>query len=211
VAVAARRVRLSRLRIITAAVAVADAEGVDAITMRRIAEAVDAHPTSIYNHLPSKEAILDGVVERLFEEAAIPASFPDWRDWIRAFATALRGIARRHPGAFQVLLRRSAEGPVAATQTEAALEAFRRAGVSPTTAAHTVTATALAIFGLALNECRPSEATVLRDISHLTPDRYPRYLESVATLGDDTSGAWELLVETLIAGLDVRLAIAGSR
>src|SRR3954463_11403919 len=95
---------LSRELVLQTAVRVADAEGIDAVTLRRLADALGVHPTSIYNHVSSKEAILDGVVEKLFVEANPPLTVTDWREWMRGFAAAMRRIALAHPGAFVVFL-----------------------------------------------------------------------------------------------------------
>src|SRR3954454_6174127 len=91
---------LSRDLVLQTAVRVADAEGIEALTLRRLADALGVHPTSIYNHVPNKDAILDGLTELLIDEADIPLVVPDWQTWVREFAAALRRMARAHPGAF---------------------------------------------------------------------------------------------------------------
>ena len=197
----ARRERLTAERIVTAAIDVADREGVPAITMRRLAEELGVHPTSMYNHLPSKEAILDGVADQLIVEAGLPTSFDTWQDWIRAMARGLQDIARAHPGAFLVFTQRGAVGPAASAHTEGALDAFRRGGFSPLTAAKAVTGCSLALLGVALNECPPETPFPAPDFSHLSPERFPRIHEaSDAALGHETE-IWELIVDSLIRGL----------
>src|SRR4051794_14229994 len=129
---------LSRELIIRTAIEVADADGGDAITLRRIAEALGVHPTSIYNHIPSKEAIIDGMIDGLLAEAHLPAEVPDWRTWIREIAFAVRQVARAHPGAFTIFLRHAGAGPIAVQHVEAALDAFRREGCSVEQAARAV-------------------------------------------------------------------------
>src|SRR4051794_36365976 len=109
----ATRERLTGERVIAAAVAIADAEGVEAVTMRRLADELHVHPTSLYNHVPTKDAILDGVAAQLISEAGLPHHFEAWQDWVRALARGLRDVARAHPGAFLVLTQRAASGPVA--------------------------------------------------------------------------------------------------
>jgi len=61
--------------VIQVALDVADAEGVEAVTMRRLAEGLHVHPTSLYNHVPTKEAILDGMADALIGEAGFPSTF----------------------------------------------------------------------------------------------------------------------------------------
>lgn len=192
---------LTRERVLAAAVAVADEQGIDALTLRRLAEALRVHPTSIYNHLPSKEAILDGVAEQLVNEAALPTSFTTWPDWVRAFAAAMRGLAQRHPGAFAVFTRRPAQGAGAEEHLEAALEAFAQDGFSTGEANAAVAGTALTVMGLALNEApRPAPAPT-PGLAHFQPDRYPRIAAAVAAVPETTDGIWELIVEALIVGL----------
>lgn len=198
------RVPLSRERILRAAVEVADAEGIDAVTLRRLAEALDVHPTSLYNHLESKEAILDGIVEELMTEANLPTVVDDWRDWVRTFAYTMRDVARAHPGAYLVFTRRPAEGPIASDQTEAALDAFCRAGFDITRARDAVVGTSLTVLGLALNECPPVGPTIAPDVSHRTHDRHPRIFEALEGAGEDADAMWEFVIESLIAGFGVR-------
>ena len=208
---AVRRERLSAERIVEAAVEVADREGVAAVTMRRLAEALGVHPTSLYNHLPTKEAILDGIADHLIEEAGLPTAFDTWQDWVRALARGLRDIARAHPGAFLVFTQRGAVvGPAASAHTEGALDAFRRAGFSPLTSAKAVTGVALALLGVALNECPPTTPFPTPDFSHLPPAEFPRIHEASAAAVGHENEIWELIVDSLIRGLDAA-ADPGSR
>ncbi|MCO1597030.1 TetR/AcrR family transcriptional regulator C-terminal domain-containing protein [Micromonospora sp. RHAY321] len=103
---AAKAVRqpLSRERVLAAAVALADAEGIHALTMRRLAADLGVEAMSLYHHLPGKEALLDGVVETVFAEidAAVgPISTndgdEDWRGRLRRQFLAARRIMLRHP------------------------------------------------------------------------------------------------------------------
>src|SRR4051794_27224440 len=100
-----RRPTLNRARVLEAAVELADREGIEALTVRRLAEELGVHPTSLYNHVASKDALLAGVVERLFDDADLPTQVSTWSDWIKALAAGLRATARAHPGAFLALTR----------------------------------------------------------------------------------------------------------
>lgn len=198
------RAPLDRDRIVRTATEVADAEGIDAVTVRRLATELGVHFSSLYTHVASKEAILDGITEQLLAEAAIAVEFEDWRDWVRAFAQAMRRVARAHPGAALVFTRRPATGPLATRQTEGALAAFRRAGFSPLDAGDAVNGVSLAVLGLALNECVTGPVTP-PDLTHLAPSEFPHIFEVAAVTGESTS-TWELIVESLIAGLASRAA-----
>jgi AcrR family transcriptional regulator len=202
VALGRQRTPLTRQRVLAAAVELADAQGIDALTLRRLAQALNVHPTSIYHHVPSKEAILDGLAEVLIAEAALPADFQTWQEWIRGFAAALRALAKAHPGAFATFTRRPARGPAADDQLEAALAAFRRDGFSAVTANEAVAATTLAVIGLTTTETAIFGTPADPGTAHLQPERYPHIAEAVRAAPANTDGMWNLLVESLIAGLE---------
>lgn len=199
---------LSRERVVRAGLDIADAEGVDAVTMRRLAEELHVHPTSLYNHLPTKEAILDAMVDELIAEAAFPEAFETWQDFVRAMADGIRGVARAHPGAFLALTQRAAIGPAAREVTEAALDAFRRGGFAPAQAAEAVAAVSLASLGVALNECPPTSPFVTPEFSDEDAQRFPRIAEAVnAPAGPDAlDRVWDLVVDGLISSLSARVA-----
>jgi AcrR family transcriptional regulator len=199
--VTAARVRLTRDRVLAAAVALADREGAEALTLRRLAEDLGVHPTSLYNHVASKNAILDGVVERLFTEARTPAAPVTWQAWVRAVAEAFRDLARTHPGAFMVFTRRPAENTAAYDWAELGVAAFQDAGFSPARAVSAVRAVSLAILGLALNECPPMGDWVEWQPQDVSLADHPR-LREVTELGLDAgAGHWELLIEAIVDGL----------
>ncbi|MDQ1694986.1 MAG: hypothetical protein QOJ03_339 [Frankiaceae bacterium] len=198
------RAPLNRDRVIDAAITIADAEGVEAVTMRRLAEELGVHPTSMYNHIATKDAILDGIAEALIAEAHVPTPVDSWADWVRAFAAGIRSVARAHPGAFLVLTQRAAVGPTASEVTEAGLDAFRRAGFSPLAAGQAVSGTSLALLGIALNECPPTAALTDAHLKDLSPQEFPRINETVAA-DVDQEGVWTLMVEALVTGLAASL------
>ncbi len=193
------RTPLTRARVLAAAVALADRDGPEALTVRRLADDLDVHPTSLYNHVANKDAILDGVVEQLFDEVAVPVGSLDWQDWVRQLAASLRTLAQAHPGAFLVLARRPAETPAALVLTERGLDAFARGGFSPRRATQAVRAVSLAVLGAAVDEAqRPADATPA-DALYAA---HPRLQEAAAALPeDDDGGHWDVLVDALVRGL----------
>jgi AcrR family transcriptional regulator len=121
-----------RRRILLAALAVADEQGLGAVSMRSVAERVGVSAMALYPHVGSKEALLDGVVDVLLAELppaleALPARDP----WSRltALAHALRALAHRHPSAFALLLARPSVTPDAVRATDAVYQALLDAGV----------------------------------------------------------------------------------
>jgi AcrR family transcriptional regulator len=203
---------LTRDLILATAIRLADDEGVEAVSLRRVADELGVHPTSIYNHVPSKAAIFDGVIESLLVEAELPLVVPDWETWVRDFAAAIRRTARAHPGAFTVFLNQPGTGPVAARHIEAALDAFCRAGCSVEQAVRAVRGVSLAVLGLALEETAVSRPVVAPDLSHISADEHPRiFAAETAGLTEAASDpTWDLVVESLIAGFAATLPVTGT-
>src|SRR5258707_5519385 len=79
----AGRAPLSRERVLRGAVAVADASGIGALTMRSLASELGVKPMSLYHYVASKDEILDGIVDLVFSEIELPASGGDWRSHMR--------------------------------------------------------------------------------------------------------------------------------
>jgi AcrR family transcriptional regulator len=178
----------------------ADREGFEAVTLRRIAADLGVHVTSLYNHVPTREAVTDGMVEQLIDEAGLPAAPLGWEEWVRQFFAAIGRVAAAHPGAFAALQRRPVQGPHASASFEVALDAFGAAGLGPADAYNAVKATALTALAVGLErslaEREPAAETVIAD---LPPDRFPR-VRSLDEL-TDLEPVWAFSLETLVAGL----------
>ena len=96
----ARRVRLDRDAVVTAAIQLVDAEGIDALTIRRLAKDLHVTPTALYWHFTDKQALLDALGDRLWNEAAlqiVEASSAETWDELRAIFEALLTVFRQHP------------------------------------------------------------------------------------------------------------------
>jgi TetR/AcrR family transcriptional regulator, tetracycline repressor protein len=127
------RERLTRERVIDAALSVMDAEGLDAVSMRRVAREVGVEAMSLYNHVRDKDDLLQGVCERIMAAYEFPEGYEDWVERAKAGARSWRRLLQAHPD----LLRLFAEthGPVPSSPesmrpTEFALTMFREAGLS---------------------------------------------------------------------------------
>lgn len=134
--------------------AVADRGGVDAITMRRVAQELGVEAMSLYHHVPNKEAILDGVVDRVFAAIDLPPSgdHDDWRGATRARAVSARTVLRQHSWALGLLDSRRAPGPATLRHHDAVLGVLRRAGFSLPVAAHAVSLIDSYVYGFVLQE-----------------------------------------------------------
>lgn len=197
---------LTRDRILRTALSMADADGFEAVTLRRIAGQLGVHVTSLYNHVPTKEAVTDGVVELLIEQAGLPTDELDWEEWVRCFFHALGRLAEAHPGAFLALQQRPVQGPRAAASFEMALGAFARAGMGPAEAYRAVKATALTALTVGMERRLAASGAVAETaVDALPADRFPA-LRAVPPLAEDPEDVWSFTLETLVAGLQARLA-----
>ncbi len=118
---------LDRDRIAEAALALADKEGLEALTMRRLGEALGVEAMALYHHFPAKADLLDAVAELLVVKMGVPDG-ASWQDKIRSTARRYRQIAIAHPQAFGLLSARRAATPRAFAVYEAILATFREAG-----------------------------------------------------------------------------------
>ncbi|CAJ60621.1 MULTISPECIES: TetR/AcrR family transcriptional regulator [Frankia] len=107
-----RRPRLTREAIVDAAVAMADAEGLEAVSIRRVAAALDARPMSLYSHFDRKDDLLALMNDQVAAEVIVPEPLPtDWRDALRAIAHRTRDSSLRHPWVLQTLACHPRLGP----------------------------------------------------------------------------------------------------
>ncbi len=196
---------LSRERILACAVEVADRDGLDAASLRRVATELRVHVTSLYNHLPTKDALLDGVVEELFAGADLPLGEIPWDQWVRRFVDGVARLAREHPGAFAVLLRRPVQGPRATATFEAGLAAFHRAGMDVAESYGAVKIVALGVLGVCVEQAYDASGEGLStDVTSLSWQDFPVLHEATSVVDDVDIVA--TLREVLVAGLAQRFA-----
>jgi AcrR family transcriptional regulator len=195
---------LTRDRILRTAINLADAEGPDAVTLRRIANELDVHVTSLYNHVPTREAVTDGMAEVLLDDAKLPTESVAWEEWVRRFFEAMQIIASTHPGAFHALQQRPVQGPRATASFEVALAAFTKAGFSPVQAYSAVkTASLLAlIVGVERSMLARGEVPETH-LDDLPSESFPLTREVAARA--EAEQAWEFALDTLIDGLRAQL------
>lgn len=123
--------QLTRERIIAATVALIEREGVTAVSMRRVAAELGCAVMSLYNHVPGKEALLDGVAEYVLAGIEVPTQpGATWQDQVRAQARAFRQIARAHPSCTMVVVSRPNTSVAALAPVERALATLTGAGFS---------------------------------------------------------------------------------
>ena len=146
------RGRLSRERVLYAAVRLADTGGLEALTMRRLGEELGVEAMSLYNHVANKGDLLDGMVDLVFGEIELPDAETDWRTAMRARALSTRAALRRHPWATALMQSRTAPGAATLKHHDTVIGTLRRAGFPVALTAHAFSALDAYIYGFALQE-----------------------------------------------------------
>jgi AcrR family transcriptional regulator len=196
---------LTRDRILQAAVVLADRDGPDAVTLRRIAGELGVHVTSLYNHVPTRDAVTDGIVELLLDEAKLPTEAIAWDDWVRRYVDGVVGIAATHPGAFHALQQRPVQGARAAATFEIALAAFATAGFTTVDGFAAVKSASYLALMIGMERSMVARGELLEtQLDALPAESFPM-VRSVATDVADYEYVWSFSVETLVAGLRARL------
>jgi AcrR family transcriptional regulator len=147
-----KRVPLSRERVLEGALAVADAEGVAALTIRSLAEHLGVKPMALYHHIANKSEIIDGIVDLVYGEIELPAVDGDWRGEMERRARSAREVLRRHPWAIGLLQSRTSPGPGTLRHHDAVLGTLRQAGFSVPMTAHAFALIDSYLYGFALSE-----------------------------------------------------------
>jgi len=139
---ATRRAQLTRQRVVAAAVELADRDGIDSISMRRLAQELGVEAMSLYTHVRNKDDLLDGMVDAVISEIPLSADGVDWKSALRQRALAARRVVLRHPWAPRTIETRTAPGPSALGYVNAVIGILREGGFTIAQAHH-----ALHIFG----------------------------------------------------------------
>jgi AcrR family transcriptional regulator len=103
---------ITRAAVLAKALEIIDRNGVDGLSMRRLGEAVGRDPMVLYRHVPNKAAVLDGVVEMVFEQLSVDTTRPDWAATLRDLAHDFRELASTHPNVVPLLVTRPLATPL---------------------------------------------------------------------------------------------------
>ncbi|PCC72937.1 transcriptional regulator, TetR family [Nannocystis exedens] len=175
----ARREPLSRERVLRAAVELADEEGLAALSMRRLAQALGVEAMSLYNHVESKDDVLDGMVDLVVGEIEAPEVGGDWKAAIRRRAVSAHAVLLRHRWAPQLVVSRLNIGPAMRRYVDATLGCLHAAGFSYALADRAWNAIDSHIYGFTLQELNfplaPGEyaAAAQQFLPLIPPEQYP--------------------------------------
>jgi AcrR family transcriptional regulator len=170
---------LSRERVLQVAMRMADGDGVEALSMRKIAQELGVQAMSLYNHVANKDDILDGIVDMVVAEIELPDPKIDWKTAMRRRAISAHGVLLRHPWAAMAMISRVNVGSAMLRYIDATLGCLREAGFSFETADHAGNAIDNHIYGFTLQELNfpfePGEYAqqAKNFISYIPPEKYP--------------------------------------
>ena len=209
--------RLTADRVIDGAIALADRIGTDAFTIRKLADEIGAKPMTIYHHVPNKEAIIDGMVDRVFSEIDLPPSDTDWRSAILVRCRSMREVLARHPWAAPLMENRTSPGPATLRHHDAVLGCFRSAGFSLPLTGHAYAVVDAFLYGFALQEATlpatgGEEMADLADAlaDAMPADVYPHLAEFTAghvlQPGYDFGSEFEVGIGLILDGLEREVA-----
>jgi AcrR family transcriptional regulator len=218
-AFASRDGKITRDRVLAAALEIIDADGAEGLSMRRLARALDRDPMILYRHAPNKAALLDGVAETVLAQLMVDSADPDWAAQLRTVARGYRRLALAHPKVVPLLVTRPLATPLALRPPgtlrplEDILTLLTRAGFSGPNALHIYRALFGFLHGHVLNELqelveKPEETDdLLRLGLHRLPIGEFPLLRSLASVLATYDGAAELErgLDILLTGLTATL------
>jgi AcrR family transcriptional regulator len=209
----APRKRLSRERVLQAAIAHADQVGLEALTMRTLAEMLEVAPMALYRHVANKDDLIDAMVDVVFSEIGVPAGGGDWKSAMRQRAIAVRDALSRHPWAIGQMESRRSPGPANLRHHDAVIGRLRAAGFDVEQAAHAYSLLDSYIYGFALTKLNlPFETseeigTVAESMLQPYPaTEYPNLVEflneHVMKPGYDYGDEFEYGLDVILDGLE---------
>jgi AcrR family transcriptional regulator len=198
--------RLTRERIVAAALALVDAEGLGAFSMSRVAERLDTAPMSLYRHIASKDELVALMLDAAVDEPPAPATGEGWRERIGGWARALLELAHAHPWALDLPLARIAIGPNRAAWLDRGLAAFAATTLSEQEKAALI----LLVNDFVFSHARLDPQSAGTDTPLLPPDldpsRYPslRAALDAGILGEaDRDAEFRFGLDRILDGIEV--------
>lgn len=208
------RTPLSRERIIAAAIDLADESGIDAVSMRKVGQRLGVEAMSLYNHVASKDDMLDGIVEAILGLIDVPSPDDEWRDAMRRRASSARAVFLQHPWAMGILESRPQNSsPQRLGYYDAVLGALTRAGFGNRLAMRAFSMLDAYIFGFILQELAlafnddESLQEVGEDLMRQMAEAFPHLTRVTAEAmadGYDFAGEFSFGLDLIIESLERR-------
>jgi AcrR family transcriptional regulator len=143
---------ITRHRVLTVAMALADQGGIVSLTMRKLAQELGIEAMSLYHHFANKDALLDGMVDLVFGEIDLPPQGQPWRIAIQQRSKSMRAVLLNHRWAISIMNSRSSPGPETLTHLDSVIGCFLNAGFSIELTGHAFSAIDSYIYGFLLTE-----------------------------------------------------------
>ena len=195
-----RQVLLTRQRIVEAAAALVDAEGLDDLSMRRLATELGVQGPSLYNHFATKAEILDAVADSVIAKVDLSGfAHLDWSAALRSWATSYHAVLTAHPNIVPVLAHGPGRRPAALAMADAVFGGLVRAGWPAARATHIGALMRYLVHGSALGSF-----ALGFDIDPALYERYPHLQRAPLLAAHHVAvdeGAFALGLDLLIAGL----------
>ena len=202
------RIPLSRDRILAAAVELADTDGVDAVSMRKLAASLGFEAMSLYNHVANKDDLMTGMVDWIAGDMAHRDAHRPWKAAVRDMSTSAHDVLVEHRWAAP-LWSRTIPGPNRLQLMEDLLAAFRIGGFSPRLAHFGFHAVTMHVVGFTLQQLNYADTNSATDdaatafIATLDPERFPYMIEHVEYhIHDDEGGDFEFILDLILDGLE---------
>jgi AcrR family transcriptional regulator len=210
---AEQRGRLSRERVLRAAIASADVGGLESLTMRTLAEMLEVAPMALYRHVANKDDLIDAMVDVVFGEIGVPSGGGDWKSAMRRRAIAVRDALVRHRWAIGLMESRRSPGPANLRHHDAVIGRLRAAGFSVEMAAHAYSLLDSYIYGFALTKMNlpfntsDEVAEVAQEMLEPFPvNEYPNLVEFITEHamkpGYDYGDEFEYGLDLILDGLE---------
>jgi AcrR family transcriptional regulator len=209
----AGRARLTRDRVLRAAISLADTSGIESLTMRKLGVELGVEAMSLYNHVANKTDLLDGMIDAVFAEIGLPPDGHTWRAAMRERALSARDVLARHRWAIGLMESRTTPGPATLQHHDAVIGTLRGAGFAVAMAAHAMSVLDSYIYGFALQESSlpfdsGEETAALAEaiLARASANEYPHLteltVEHVVQPGYDYGDEFEYGLDLILDGLE---------
>jgi AcrR family transcriptional regulator len=210
---------LTRAAIVEAALAVLDADGLEGVSMRRVAQRLATGPASLYQHVGNKDELLELVLDRVCADMAIPVPGvgPDgWQEPLKELLRTVRKVLGAHQDLAYVMLGRVPTGPNALSGAEGMLRILRDGGIPVRIAAYAVDALSLFVASVAyeeaiqrrligtMEEAKAYIEGVQRYFAALPADRFPTLVamaDQLTTWDENEDDRFEFALEVHVRGI----------
>jgi AcrR family transcriptional regulator len=214
-ATVASRTPLNRERVLRAAVELADREGVEGLSMRRLSAELGVVPMALYKHVANKDELLDGMIDVVVAEIDPPRTDTDWKTAVRERILSARRALLRHPWASRVMESRTSPTPTVMSYMDSMIAMFTAGGFSIDLVHHVMHAMGSRLMGFTqemfndqTDEEQPFQPQMLEQLKAVFPSIYELYLtvnhedESIVGAGCDDQFEFEFALDLMLDGIE---------